>query len=162
MLAIGQKVVMVSSSEEVAQTLRKCKKKFRGRVVYINREHRWFTVEYKAIPCPIGLEKRRCQEMAEYVNREKLLKRLEHSPLFENPQGHAWIKFLKLGVIDLIEKQPAADVVEVVRCKDCIHCSKNTPDGWQWCEEHERGCLEDWDYCSCDAKMDGDKSYDQM
>ena len=50
MLAIGQKVVMVSSSEDVAQTLRKCKKKFRGRVVYINRDHRWFTVEYKARP----------------------------------------------------------------------------------------------------------------
>ena len=52
--------------------------------------------------------------MAEYVNREKLLKRLEHSPHFENPQGHAWIKFLKLGVLDLIEKQPAVEVPEWV------------------------------------------------
>lgn len=26
-------------------------------------------------------------------------------------------------VKDIIEQQPTADVVEVVRCKDCVHCA---------------------------------------
>jgi hypothetical protein len=57
--------------------------------------------------------------MAEYIDREKLLKRLDASPLLDNPNDYALFKFIKLGVLDLIEKQPAADVVEVVRCKEC-------------------------------------------
>lgn len=47
-----------------------------------------------------------------------------------------------------VEDAPAVDAVEVVRCKDCKHCSQNTPDGYHWCAEHERGLLEDDDFCS--------------
>ena len=55
--------------------------------------------------------------MAEYINREILIKRLEVSPLFLNmkPSG----SFIRDGVIDIINKQSVADVVKVVRCKDC-------------------------------------------
>ena len=53
-------------------------------------------------------------------------------------------KWLEL-VFDVDE---TADVVEAVRCKDCKHSSQNTPDGLHWCDEHERGCLMDEDFCS--------------
>ena len=47
-----------------------------------------------------------------------------------------------------IKDFPAVDAVEVVRCKDCKHCSQNTPDGLHWCEENEIGALMDDDFCS--------------
>lgn len=49
--------------------------------------------------------------MSEYIEREALMRNLKQfapeqlTPLIEN----------------LIQKQPTADVVEVVRCKDCKH-----------------------------------------
>ena len=59
--------------------------------------------------------------MKEYIEREALIKRLNFSPLFANfgEDGH----FIRNAVTDIIMGQPtikpAADVVEVVRCKDC-------------------------------------------
>lgn len=55
---------------------------------------------------------------------------------------------------------PTADVVKVVRCKDCCHYKQNP-----WNKEDELLCQYwgDWlptepdDFCSCGAKMDGDK-----
>ena len=44
---------------------------------------------------------------------------------------------------------------EIVRCKDCKHCSKNTPDGLHWCNEHERGSLMDDDFCSYGERREG-------
>lgn len=55
----------------------------------------------------------------EYIERDFLIKRLEVSPLFSNFATGGI--FIKAGVIDLIEKQTAADVEEVVRCKDCVN-----------------------------------------
>ena len=52
------------------------------------------------------------------------------------------------NVIDYIALFPTVDAVEVVRCKDCKHCSQNTPDGLHWCDEHEVGSLMDDDFCS--------------
>lgn len=52
----------------------------------------------------------------EYIEREALIERLNNTPLLRVIQdGH----FLKQGIIDLVNKQPTADVVEVIRCKDC-------------------------------------------
>jgi hypothetical protein len=48
----------------------------------------------------------------------------------------------------VIWAMPTVDAVEVVRCKDCKWCSHNTPDGFHWCDEHERGSLCDDDFCS--------------
>ena len=53
----------------------------------------------------------------EYIEREAMIQRLKNTPLFSNFNTGGI--FLRDGVIDLVEKQPAADVVEVVRCKDC-------------------------------------------
>ena len=49
--------------------------------------------------------------MSRYINREDLLKNLKQfAP-----------EYLKPLIVSLIEKQPTADVAEVVRCKDCKH-----------------------------------------
>lgn len=56
--------------------------------------------------------------MSKYIDADALVRRLKHSPLFLGTNMQ-----FKDGVIDLVEKQPTADVVEVVRCKDCIHSS---------------------------------------
>ena len=42
----------------------------------------------------------------------------------------------------------------MIRCKDCKHCSQNTPDGLHWCDEHERGSLMDDDFCSYGERKD--------
>lgn len=55
--------------------------------------------------------------MPEYIERESLLKRLNASPLFSNIRDGGF--FIKDGVLDLVQKQPTADVVEVLRCKNC-------------------------------------------
>ena len=55
-----------------------------------------------------------------------------------------------------IEQAPTVDAVEVVRCKDCKHCSNNTPDGLHWCDEHEIGSLCDDDFCSYGERREGE------
>ena len=55
--------------------------------------------------------------MSRYIDAYALVKRLEHSPLFLGTHMQ-----FKDGVIDLVERQPTADVVAVVRCKDCKRC----------------------------------------
>lgn len=51
----------------------------------------------------------------EYIERGALIKKLEDKII--NPQT----AFVNNVLIGLLKKAPAADVVEVVRCKDCIH-----------------------------------------
>lgn len=57
-------------------------------------------------------------EKKEYIEREALIQRLAVSPLLSQMRASC---FLKEGVLDIIQKFPAADVVEVVRCRDCKH-----------------------------------------
>lgn len=54
--------------------------------------------------------------MSRYIDADKLIERLMHSPLFLVAPKNS-----KDGIIDLIVSRPTADVVEVVRCKDCRH-----------------------------------------
>ena len=51
--------------------------------------------------------------MAEYIEREKLIDELEHL--------HEDAELSYLGVYDCVKSVPTADVVPVVRCKDCKH-----------------------------------------
>ena len=49
-----------------------------------------------------------------------------------------------------------ADLVEVVRCKDCIQYNTyGCANGLGWCEAYDNGRMDN-DYCSFGAKMDGD------
>ena len=78
--------------------------------------------------------------MAEYINREDLLNNLKQfAPEHLTPL-----------IVSLIEKQPTADVVEVVRCKDCTEWDKDEYECSHW-----YGFRED-DYCSYGARMDGE------
>lgn len=77
--------------------------------------------------------------MSRYINREDLLKNLKQfAPEHLTPL-----------IVMLIEKQPTADVVEVVRCKDCTEWDKDEYECSHW-----YGFRED-DYCSYGARMDG-------
>ena len=53
--------------------------------------------------------------MAEYIEREALIKHIERS------FGEISTPF----VVKEIKNFPNADVVEVVRCKDCTYCSEH-------------------------------------
>lgn len=82
----------------------------------------------------------------EYIEREKVLKdgRWNSMILFNDTERAR----------EIILCQPAADVVEVVKCKDCKHyntycCSE----GFGWCEELNRA-VSDEKYCSCGEKRD--------
>ena len=77
--------------------------------------------------------------MSRYINREDLLNNLKQfAP-----------EYLKPLIVSLIEKQPTADVVEVVRCKDCTEWDKDEYECSHW-----YGFRED-DYCSYGERKDG-------
>ena len=82
--------------------------------------------------------------MAEYIEREALMRNLKHfapeqlTPLIES----------------LIQKQPAEDVVEVVRCKNCENYELMKATNSHFCNEFG-GYVKDEDFCSRGAKMDG-------
>ena len=92
--------------------------------------------------------------MAEYINQKSLLTRLESSPIFNN-FGEDGL-FIKEFVLELIQRQPTEDVVEVVRCKDCVSSrplNRNDrfearySDGCIYCSRTDEGVAKD-DYCS--------------
>lgn len=58
----------------------------------------------------------------------------------------------------LVDEIPAADVVPVVRCRDCKKSHYNDKYGNRWCNRNW-GCVlvKDDDFCSYGAKMDGGK-----
>lgn len=59
-----------------------------------------------------------------YIDADKIL----YTDLSEG-RGVCWVTFM-----DWIKKMPTADVVEVVRCKDCKHLDKGENDSESWCE----------------------------
>lgn len=77
----------------------------------------------------------------EYIERDSIYRRVK---THTNPYGKPTLDYESgVKVLDMIKQEPAADVVEVVRCKDCKH---RNPNGWK--------CLRDnlWhnmtDFCS--------------
>ena len=57
--------------------------------------------------------------MAEYINREELLKDIEDSVRFSTRNGVSAELRGAHKIVDRIRSAPACDVVEIVRCKDC-------------------------------------------
>lgn len=97
--------------------------------------------------------------MEEYIGRNALLQEianLKKSPWYNDDYGFGTKQARHDGVVvveDLCIKQaPAADVVEVVRCKDCEFFISR--DGISWCEEHSDGWgdhtvyVDEEDFCS--------------
>ena len=60
--------------------------------------------------------------MSEYIDKDALMETLKdaHKRLIETI-GHTRHTIGFEGAMDYVEEAPAADVVEVVRCKDCKH-----------------------------------------
>ena len=103
--------------------------------------------------------------MAEYIEREALIKRLEVTPLF-NPQ-YEYDELVRKGIIDLVKQRPAADVVEVRHgewevCSDeyeicagefvCSECKESFVSS----ELTDEQFFEMMKFCpNCGAKMDG-------
>ena len=85
--------------------------------------------------------------MAEYIEREALMRNLKH---FAPEQLTPLVK-------SLIQKQPAEDVVEVVRCKDCKYWQDNNGgyphEECKW-SENETPDLDD--FCSYGERKEGD------
>ena len=89
--------------------------------------------------------------MAEYIKREDVLDALCNASvptfnLFGKP-------ILDVNYVPAINAIPAADVVEVVRCKDCInHRKSGLCDGWS---RYGTITTPDDAYCSYGRKIDG-------
>lgn len=89
--------------------------------------------------------------MAEYIDKNALLKKMHdlHTvPLF---QGHRTDEDVMFDtIVSVVEEQPIADVVPVVRCKDCKHFNIDVL-GLNWCDAHSYDelieCKEN-DYCN--------------
>ena len=100
----------------------------------------------------------------EYIEREALLKHAHIA--MTRVSDTEWQKGYWDGVDDMAEyirEQPAADVAEVVRCKDCKYfiddgygqpyCKYHT-DNVGYCDE---ACwVDENDFCSYDKRMDGE------
>ena len=84
-----------------------------------------------------------------YIDAARLIRRLE------NRTYRAKGKF-----IEMVNEQPAADVVEVVRCKDCKHAHM-TMDGYcKYCDiwfPDEKEYMPGDYYCASGEKKDGYK-----
>lgn len=99
--------------------------------------------------------------MTEYIEREALLAELEDeidfiSPFYNAEQNQYFTMGLRCAYRDA-QRFPAADVVEVVRCKDCKYWQDNN-DGYphQECRWGNYETPDPDDYCSYGELKDGD------
>ena len=89
--------------------------------------------------------------MAEYIERETLIEKLNEAPAYFDSGD------IRYGIdiaTSIVIKQPTADVVEVVRCKDCkyLYCL-SAIDRRFYCKHHPQGLsginiVEDNPFCS--------------
>ena len=84
--------------------------------------------------------------MAEYIDREALVAKFDQMGLGE----HSFVeKVFSDGVRTIIAEMPAADVVPVVRCRDCEYAknAKVNKKGFLICPASHMEIVDD-DYCS--------------
>ena len=100
--------------------------------------------------------------MSKYIDAEALRAAViaYHDSL--KPQTISRLKDVISDVLDIIDEAPAADVTQVVRCKDCVCMGKRPPlpEGYRedcgWCMLHGRVVLPE-DFCSNGERMDDDE-----
>ena len=95
--------------------------------------------------------------MPEYIERETLLNELseeleDESPLYTKEQNELINTGLRIAMKD-VKYSHAADVVEVVRCKDCIHRDKA---GLCRAEGQKLTIVQDNHFCGKGERKDGD------
>ncbi len=86
--------------------------------------------------------------MAEYIDRDIAIRTAIKSCV--EVVGHGITQFDAMDIVDAFENIPTADVVEVVRCKDCIFYQANSCFNRQWDFESstEIPLVRENDYCS--------------
>ena len=86
--------------------------------------------------------------MAEYIEREAVLKRLKFKIETDTTYNHLKYRGLESAMAQ-VRKAPAADVAPVVRCKDCIYYEKTYVNGkgFRICPA-SRMDVTDMDFCS--------------
>lgn len=69
--------------------------------------------------------------MSDYIDRQTAKEEL-----------NVWAVYLKHPkylvrevAMSVLDSMPAADVVKVIRCNDCIHAEETENDNWIWCHE---------------------------
>jgi hypothetical protein len=65
--------------------------------------------------------------MSRYIDADKFAERIKASPAFSIMGQDGY--FLQEVVLDLLDKRSTADVVDVVRCKDCMYFTGKDYDG---------------------------------
>lgn len=82
--------------------------------------------------------------MARYIDADELYRRVKTKT---NPYGKPTLDYESgVKVLNMIEQQPTADVVEVVRCKDCLYRVIDIAQK-SYCLLTDKYC-DDTDYCS--------------
>ena len=87
--------------------------------------------------------------MTEYIERAALKREL--APYEENDFSQQMDVILAI-----VDAQPAADVVEVVRCGECRHAEDSLV---LWCTEHEQA-VSRLDFCSHGARMNKEDEHE--
>lgn len=86
----------------------------------------------------------------EYIEREALIAEFKRLTLGENSLIE---RIFADGVYAVLETFPAADVVEVVRCKDCVHMTEHF--GARFCEVWAMfNCAGDDGFCNYGERKD--------
>lgn len=102
--------------------------------------------------------------MPEYIEREVTCKKCVHFDACKNLLKKSFPKVTDEEIDKVTSRQndcrvfkPATDVVEVVRCKGCIHSSASGKEGgrdYVYCDFFGTFMTVEG-YCHCGAKMDG-------
>lgn len=85
--------------------------------------------------------------MTEYINRESVIRAIENDCLEA-------VYYTKRDAIDCIEAEPSADVVEMVRCKDCWYGRYDDYNGCYYCQKLRTWCNGEF-YCAYGKKENG-------
>lgn len=99
--------------------------------------------------------------MAEYIEREALLEDISESVVFTSRANRPSLELRGANkIIDRIKSAPTADVVEVVRCKDCKYTdaiiSSITGDKKLFCEYGDESIyVKDTHFCSYGHRKEG-------
>ena len=88
--------------------------------------------------------------MSKYIDADKLYELIRTNDYkLATKNGSIDYGMFTVGIKQAIDEMPTADVVEVVRCKDCTEWDKDEYECSHW-----YGFRED-DYCSYGARMGG-------
>lgn len=101
--------------------------------------------------------------MAEYIERSKAINEIRDTYEYEYPTASGvFDEFVKMLVPRILNNLPTADVVEVVRCKDCEHkkeipnCQKELySSSCVACSYHSGLIMDGNDFCSYGERKEG-------